>query len=65
VSSILLYQRAEDRLKYSGVAELRDERGEMVGRGIDDEIDGYTPFPLKDYRLAFSLCPLRSLRLCG
>jgi hypothetical protein len=23
-----------------------------------------TPFPLKDYRLAFSLCPLRSLRLC-
>jgi hypothetical protein len=24
-----------------------------------------TPFPFKDYRLAFSLCPLRPLRLCG
>jgi hypothetical protein len=23
------------------------------------------PFPLIEYRLAFSLCPLRALRLCG
>ena len=32
---------------------------------LEDSIEMYTPFPLKDYRLAFSLSPLRSLRLCG
>jgi hypothetical protein len=28
-------------------------------------VDGNTPFPVQDYRLVFSLSPLRSLRLCG
>jgi hypothetical protein len=35
-------------------------------RGFKHEISELaTPFPIQDYRLVFSLCPLRSLRLCG